>query len=98
MTELILQWLNVMGLVLDSFRGHVTERVETKVNEDSDLLVIASRMTKVSQHLAVTDRPFKVDFWRLYNQSMTTTTLTMKVRVMIMAMIALSIVIDSDSE
>jgi hypothetical protein len=56
--ELILEWLNVVWkrqqgallckcamLVFDSFRGHMTERVKAKVNEDSDLVVISGGMT-----------------------------------------------------
>jgi hypothetical protein len=43
-------------LVLDSFRGHMTERVKAKVNKDGDLIVIPGGMTKLLQPLdAVTD-------------------------------------------
>jgi hypothetical protein len=88
MTEqLILEWLNVVWkrrpgtllrksamMVLDSFRGHTTERVKAKVNEDSNLLVIRGGITKPLQPLdVVINRPFKVAFRRLCNQWMTTT-------------------------
>jgi hypothetical protein len=60
MTEkLILEWLNVVWkrqpgallckntmLVLDSFHGCVTERVEAEVSEDSGLALIPGGMTK----------------------------------------------------
>jgi hypothetical protein len=85
--ELILEWLNVVWerrpgallckrsiLVLDSFHGHMTVRVKAKVNEDSDLVVIPGGMTKLLQPLdVVINWPFKVAFWWLYNQWMTTT-------------------------
>jgi hypothetical protein len=84
--ELILKWLNMVWkrrqgallrkctmLVLDSFHGHMTERVKAKV-EDSDLVVIPSGMTKLLQLLDVSiNQPFKITFWWLYNQWMTTT-------------------------
>jgi hypothetical protein len=85
--EIILQWLNVVWkrqpgtllsksamLVLDNFRGHMTERVKAKVNKDSDLVVIPGGITKLLHPLdVVINWPFKVAFWQLYNQWMTTT-------------------------
>jgi hypothetical protein len=50
-------------LVLDSYHGHMTERVKAKVNKDSDLLVIPGGMTKLLQPLGVViNWPFKVTF------------------------------------
>jgi hypothetical protein len=60
-------------LVLDSFHGHTTERVKAKVNEDSDLLVIPGGMTKLLATVGYWILPFKVAFWWLYDQWMTTT-------------------------
>jgi hypothetical protein len=58
-------------LVLDSFHGHMTERVKAKVNEDSDLVVIPGGMTKLLHPLdIIINRPFKVAFRRLYNRWM----------------------------
>jgi hypothetical protein len=55
-------------LVLDSFRGHMAERVKAKVNEDFDLDEIPCGMTKLLQPLdVVINRPFKIVFRRLYN-------------------------------
>jgi hypothetical protein len=52
----------------------MTERVKAKDNEDSNLVVIPSGMTKVLQPLEVViNQPFKVPFQWLYNQWMTTT-------------------------
>jgi hypothetical protein len=79
--DLILEWLNVVWkrrpgtllhkcaiLVLDSFHGHMTERVKAKVNEDSDLVVISGGMTKLLQTLdVVINLPFKVAFRCFYN-------------------------------
>jgi hypothetical protein len=85
--ELILEWLNMVWkrrlgtllckhamLILDNFQGNMTERVKPKVNKDSDLLVIPGGMTKLLQPSdVVINQPFKVTFWPLYNQWMTTT-------------------------
>jgi hypothetical protein len=52
----------------------MTDRVKTKVNKDSDFLLIPGGMTKLLQTLdVVINRPFKVAFWWLYNQWVTTT-------------------------
>jgi hypothetical protein len=59
-------------LVLDSFHGHMRERVKAKVNKDCDLLVIPSGMTKLLQPLdVVINWQFRVVFQWLYNQQMT---------------------------
>jgi hypothetical protein len=50
------------------------KRVKAEVNKDSDLLVIPNGMTKRLPPLdIVINRPFKIAFWQLYNQQMTTT-------------------------
>jgi hypothetical protein len=59
-------------LVLDSFCGHMKERVKAKVNKDSNLVVIPGGMTILQPLDVVINWPFKVTFWQLYNQWMTT--------------------------
>jgi hypothetical protein len=51
----------------------MTEGVKAEVNNDSDLLIIPGRMTKLLQPLEVANNwPFNVAFRQLYNQWMTT--------------------------
>lgn len=85
--DLVVDWINTVWarrpggllrqksmLVLDSFRGHLTEKVKSKIREEkSDLVVIPGGMTKMLQPLdVVVNRPFKIHFTRHYNEWMRT--------------------------
>lgn len=62
-------------LVLDSFRGHLTESVRQQLRaSDTDLAVIPGGMTGMLQPLDVSvNRPFKCGFRRAYTEWMATT-------------------------
>ncbi|PSN47047.1 hypothetical protein C0J52_09369 [Blattella germanica] len=55
-------------LVLDSFRGHLTENVKLKLRQENcDMVVIPGGMTGMLQPLDVSiNRPFKTHLRRLY--------------------------------
>lgn len=59
-------------LVLDSFRGHLTERVKARLAEGrTHLAVIPGGLTSMLQPLDVSiNRPFKAEFRRLYSEWM----------------------------
>ncbi|KAJ8891689.1 hypothetical protein PR048_004218 [Dryococelus australis] len=60
-------------LVLNSFRGHLTERAKHSLREDSDLLVMPGGLTKLFRPLeVVVNKTFKTAFRRQYNKCMTT--------------------------
>ncbi|PSN51250.1 Pogo transposable element with KRAB domain protein [Blattella germanica] len=78
MTEdLFMDWLKSM-LVLDSFRGHLTENVKLKLRQENcdmvvipgcDMVVIPGGMTGMLQPLDVSfNRPFKTHLQRSYRE------------------------------
>jgi hypothetical protein len=71
--RLVIKWLNMVWrswldalcnmLVLDSFHGHMREKVKAEANKHSDI-VISGWMTKPLQPLdVVINQPFKVACW-----------------------------------
>lgn len=61
-------------LVLDSFCGHIKEKVRAKLYQDSDLVVFPSGMSKLLYPVdVVINQPLKVNFWWLCNQWMIVT-------------------------
>lgn len=83
--ELVVDWLKTVWqnrpgallhrkalLVLDSFRGHLTNRVKSRLADyGTDLAVIPGGLTSVLQPLDVcVNRPFKVEFRRCYSEWM----------------------------
>lgn len=59
-------------LVLDSFRGHLTDRVKNRLaTTRTDLAIIPGGLTSVLQPLDVcVNRPFKAEFRRCYSEWM----------------------------
>lgn len=57
-------------LVIDSFRGHLTDKVKMKMRQEkSDMVVIPGGMTGILQPLDVSiNRPFKVHMRRMYRE------------------------------
>lgn len=81
--ELVLDWIKSVWqnrpgamlakrslLVLDSFRGHLTDRVKKQLGSiRTDMAVIPGGLTGVLQPLDVSiNRPFKVEFRRQYSE------------------------------
>lgn len=66
----LLRWKAL--LVLESFRGHLTERLKARLAEArTHLAVIPGSLTSMLQPLDVSiNRPFKAEFRRLYSEWM----------------------------
>lgn len=90
--DLVVDWLNTVWnrrpggllrqrsmLVLDSFRGHLTDKVKSRIREERcDLVTIPGGLTKVLQPLdVVVNRPFKAHFTRQYSEWMRSATHTL---------------------